>query len=101
MNSQGQFSDSGNNQHPFISASYNLQDTPVSSHEKQESSTTPSENVSQSPYFQSQPTSISRENINTHNQRCNHWREADNLCIFYIWTSSHKRSRKNFAMASD
>ncbi|PKY30518.1 hypothetical protein RhiirB3_531097 [Rhizophagus irregularis] len=49
-------SDSGNNQHPFISASYNLQDTPVSSHEKQESSTTPSENVSQSPYFQSQPT---------------------------------------------
>ncbi|CAB4393624.1 unnamed protein product [Rhizophagus irregularis] len=56
MNSQGQFSDSGNNQHPFISASYNLQDTPVSSHEKQESSTTPCENVSQSPYFQSQPT---------------------------------------------
>ncbi|CAB4443182.1 unnamed protein product [Rhizophagus irregularis] len=44
MNSQGQFSDPGNNQHPFISASYNLQDTPVSSHEKQESSTTPSEN---------------------------------------------------------
>jgi hypothetical protein len=54
MNSQGQFSDSENNQHPFISASNNLKDTPVSSHERQESSTTPSETyVSQSTYFQS------------------------------------------------
>ncbi|CAB4494086.1 unnamed protein product [Rhizophagus irregularis] len=56
MNSQGQFSNSENNQNPLISASINLQNTPVSSHERQESSTAPSETyMTQSLDIQSQP----------------------------------------------
>ncbi|GBB86203.1 hypothetical protein RclHR1_12640003 [Rhizophagus clarus] len=56
MNSQ-EISDSENNQNPFISAACNLQDTPDSSHERQESSTAPSETyTTQTPSFQPQPT---------------------------------------------
>ncbi|PKC67638.1 hypothetical protein RhiirA1_509142 [Rhizophagus irregularis] len=56
MNSQGQFSNSENNQNPLISASFNLQNTPVSSNERQESPTAPSETyMTQSLDIQSQP----------------------------------------------
>ncbi|PKC64140.1 hypothetical protein RhiirA1_462821 [Rhizophagus irregularis] len=57
MNSQGQFSDSESNQNPLISTAFNPQDTPVSFHERQESSIPPSEtNMTQPPDSQPQPT---------------------------------------------
>ncbi|CAG8603634.1 uncharacterized protein OCT59_000952 [Rhizophagus irregularis] len=57
MNSQGQFSDSESNQNPLISTAFNPQDTPVSFHERQESSIAPSEtNMTQPPDSQPQPT---------------------------------------------
>ncbi|PKB97116.1 hypothetical protein RhiirA5_367545 [Rhizophagus irregularis] len=57
MSSQGQFSDSENNQNPLISTAFNPQDTPVSFHERQESSITPSETyITQPPDSQPQPT---------------------------------------------
>ncbi|RGB33394.1 hypothetical protein C1646_669376 [Rhizophagus diaphanus] len=57
MNSQGQFTDSENNQNPLISTGFNPQDTPVSFHERQESSITPSETyITQPPDSRLQPT---------------------------------------------
>ncbi|CAG8772559.1 2277_t:CDS:1, partial [Rhizophagus irregularis] len=54
MNSQGQFSDSESNQNLLISTAFNPQDTPVSFHERQESSIALSE--MQPPDSQPQPT---------------------------------------------